>query len=174
MNSNQEVFLLDTNSFTTPYRVFYAFDIVPAYWNELINHINSGRIVVLDIVKSEIDAGNDDLKKWVANAVNLKVIPRVTSSTISNYQAVLQYVSGCGLYKPSALSAWAPGTVADPWLIASAKANGYTLVTQEVGSNGLSTKNPNKYAKIPDVANHFGVKTINVFDMMRELEIVIN
>ena len=85
---------------------------------------------------------------------------------------MLRYVQDCGLYKQSALDTWARASVADPWLIAVA-ANHYTLVTSEVSSGGLSKKNPNKYAKIPDVAKAFDVKTQNLFYMMRELGIKI-
>ena len=61
---------------------FYAFDLVPAYWKELNKHINSGRIVVLDIVKDEIDKGNDDLAKWIADLDQLTVVPKVTEKTV--------------------------------------------------------------------------------------------
>ena len=88
-------------------------------------------------------------------------------------QEIIQYIASCGLYKESALNTWAQGNIADPWLIASAKVNGYTLVTEEKPSSGLSKKTPNKGAKIPDVARYFGVKTIDVFDMMRKLKITI-
>lgn len=80
----------------------------------------------------------------------------------------------CGLYKESAVNIWAGNGIADPWLIAAAAAKGYTLVTEEVGSGGLSTKNPNKSAKIPDVAAGIGLETINGYEMMRRLNIRIN
>lgn len=68
----------------------------------------------------------------------------------------------CGLYKEQALQTWANGDVADPWLI-----------TAEVSSGGLSVKNPNRNAKIPDVAKKFGVRTNNLYYMMRQLGIKI-
>lgn len=63
----EEIFLVDSNSFMTPYRLYYAFDLVPAYWNALVEHIKSGKIVVLDMVKSEIDKGEDDLLQSSSN-----------------------------------------------------------------------------------------------------------
>lgn len=59
----------------------------------------------------------------------------------------MRYVAECGLYKESAVHTWAPGNVADPWLIASAKANGYTIVTEENSSTGLSKKHLIKVQK---------------------------
>ena len=63
--------------------------------------------------------------------------------------------------------------VADPWLIAAARANDYTIVTEEQGSKGISPKQKNKDPKIPDVAKALGVDTIPLFEMMRKLKIKI-
>lgn len=169
----EEIFLVDSNSFMTPYRLYYAFDLVPAYWNALVEHIKSGRIVVLDMVKLEIDKGEDDLSKWLSEADGLSVILHVNEQTINKYQQVLQHVASSGFYKESAIEIWAQGSVADPWLIASAAANGYTLVTEENATSGLTTKNKQRAAKIPDVAKKFNVTTINIYEMMRRLGIII-
>lgn len=85
----------------------------------------------------------------------------------------MQYVQTCGLYKEQALASWAPEDVADPWLIAAAAVYDYTIITVEAPSGGLSLKTQNKNAKIPDVANAFGVKTNDLYYMMRQLEIRI-
>ena len=103
MTNDKEIFLVDSNSFMTPFRFYYAFDLVPAYWKELTKHIDTGRVVVLDIVKDEIIKGNDELAFWMSDLTNLKVIPRVTSDTVNKYQEVIQYIETCGLYKESAL-----------------------------------------------------------------------
>ena len=86
---------------------------------------------------------------------------------------MLNHINQSGFYKALALKIWSEGNVADPWIIASAKANCYTIVTEEIPSGGLSIKTPNKSAKIPDVAKYFDVKTVNIFDMMRKLHMVI-
>lgn len=169
----QEILLADANVFMTPFRFYYAFDLVPAYWDKLKPYLISGRVVILDIVKDEIDKGKDDLAKWLSDIEGLVVVPKATEDTVKCYQEVMRYIAESGYYRPDAVATWAPSTIADPWLIAVAKANGYTIVTQEVASGGLSKKTPNKVAKIPDVARHFGVKTINIYDMMRKLEISI-
>ena len=71
-----------------------------------------------------------------------------------------------------ALDTWAQENVADPWLIASAAVNGYTLVTFEkpVGMN-RSKRSPSKNAKIPDIALEFGVPVIDLYEMMKRLSI---
>ena len=46
-----EKFLVDSNSFMTPFRFYYAFDLIPSYWKELSNPLISKYLVVLDMVK---------------------------------------------------------------------------------------------------------------------------
>ncbi|MDD3252905.1 MAG: DUF4411 family protein [Lachnospiraceae bacterium] len=173
MIDKTEKFLVDSNSFMTPYRFYYAFDLVPAYWKALEQHIKSGRIVVLDMVKDEIDKGKDELATWLNTVKGLEVVPHVSTEIVTKYQEVLQYVQGSGLYKPEAFQIWAPGYIADPWIIAAASAHSYTIVTEEKSSGGLSIKTPNRAAKIPDVAHHFGARAIDIYEMMRKLNIKI-
>ena len=124
----EEKFLIDSNSFMAPYRQYYAFDLIPTYWDELSKRTESGRLALLDMVKAEIDKGEDDLAEWVGKQTGFEICNHVTPEIISKYQDVLQYVQSCGLYKEQALQAWAPGHIADPWLIAAAAVNDYTIV----------------------------------------------
>lgn len=158
----------------TPYRFYYAFDIAPSFWEKLADAFKRKQIVLLDKVKDEVLKGDDDLTKWIrANEEIIDVCDYKTESVIANYQAVLQYIQTCGLYKESALASWVPANIADPWLIAAAKSNNYTIVTLEAPSGGLSKKTLNKSAKIPDVARALNVKTISLFEMMRRIGIAL-
>lgn len=168
-----EKFLIDSNSFMAPYRQYYAFDLIPTYWGKLAEKAKTGRLVLLDMVKAEIDKGGDELAEWVERQTGFEICNHITPEIVTKYQEVLQYVQNCGLYKEQALVAWTPMHIADPWLIATAAVYGYTIITAEVPSGGLSYKNQNKYAKIPDVASAFGVKTSNLYYMMRQLGIRI-
>lgn len=49
-----EKFLVDSNSFMTPFRFYYAFDLIPSYWKELSNPLISKYLVVLDMVKMRL------------------------------------------------------------------------------------------------------------------------
>lgn len=42
----EEKFLIDSNSFMTPYRQYYAFDLVPTYWKELAKRLDTGRTMI--------------------------------------------------------------------------------------------------------------------------------
>ena len=81
---------------------------------------------------------------WVDKQAGFDICNHVTPEIIGKYQEVLQYVQNCGLYKEQALP-----------------------------SGGLNPKTPNKNAKIPDVAKAFGVRTNNLYYMMRQLGIKI-
>lgn len=170
--SNQ-VFLLDTNSFITPHLNYYPFDFAPGFWEQVECNIKTGRIAILDLVKSEIMQGNDKLKEWMAEIEIGQLIDRRDGAILALYGSVLQHVQNNPCYKPAALAEWARGTVADPWLIATAAAKKFTLITFEDANKGLNPRNPSRNAKIPDVAREFGVKTENLFYMMRELNFAL-
>lgn len=74
----EEKFLIDSNSFMAPYRQYYAFDLIPTYWDELSKRTESGRLVLLDMVKNEIDKGGDDLADWVGKQTGFKICNHVT------------------------------------------------------------------------------------------------
>ncbi len=66
MMSNS-VFLVDTNALITPYQQYYPFDFAKSFWDQIRNCIESGKIVILDMVKLELQNGdeNDPLKRWI-------------------------------------------------------------------------------------------------------------
>ena len=168
-----EKFLMDSNSFITPYRLYYAPDLTPNFWKKLSSCTKSGRLVLLDMVKDEVSKGQDDLANWLKEQSGFVFCNHKSEEIVNKYQQILQYIQTCGLYKEQALHAWAQGDVADPWLIAAASVNNYTIITLEVSSGNLIKNTPNKNAKIPDVARNFGVKTNNLYYMMRQLKISI-
>lgn len=167
----EEKFLIDSNSFITPARLYYAFDLVPSYWKALSEHSDTGRLILLDMVKEEINKGKDDLSAWINQETGFAICKHVEPAIIGKYQEVMNYLQSCRFYSEKAIWNWSQDGIADPWLIAAAAVNGYTIITAEVPSGALSVKTPSKNAKIPDVAREFGVKTKNLFYMMREMGI---
>lgn len=168
---SQETFLIDANSLITPHLQFYPFDFAPGFWAQIEGHIKDGSIKILDMVAAEILRGSetDALKSWMEN-LEIETIDRREEKIVEKYAEIVQYLQNTRVYKPSALAEWSKGTVADPWLIATAAAYHYTVITFEAHSGGLNEKNPNKFAKIPDVADVFGVKTQQLYYMMRTLD----
>ena len=64
MVNSSEKFLIDANTLMTASRFFYAYDLVPSFWKTFEDEIRAGNIVLLDMVKAEIDKGEDELKQW--------------------------------------------------------------------------------------------------------------
>lgn len=168
---SDEKFLIDTNSFIEPYNKYYSFDLAANFWKQLKYHFEAGNIVLLDMVKDEISKGEDDLSEWL-NGINiLKEIDHRTSDILSNYGRVLQAIQDNPIYKETALENWSQETVADAWLIATAINNNYTIITFEKGQRIHNSNNMYKNAKIPDVAEDFGVKVADLYYLMRTLRI---
>lgn len=167
---SKEIFLIDSNSLITPQLQYYPFDFAPGFWTQMKNCIEDGSIKILDMVENEILRGKetDDLKMWM-EGLEVRSIDHREPEILEKYAAVVQYLSDSSLYKPSALTEWSRESVADPWLIAVAAAYDYTLITFEKPSGGLSERTPNKFAKIPDVATAFGVRTQPLYYLMRSL-----
>lgn len=59
MVNSSEKFLIDANTLITASRFFYAYDLVPSFWKTFEDEIKAGNIVLLDMVKAEIDKGQD-------------------------------------------------------------------------------------------------------------------
>lgn len=174
MVNSSEKFLIDANTLMTASRFFYAYDLAPSFWETFEDEIKAGNIVLLDMVKAEIDKGEDELKEWVSERKDdFQVCNHVDPEIIPKYAEVMQYIQECGFYNERGLNELARNEVADPWLIAAAAAKDYKLITFEQSAGSLNVKNKSGRVKIPDVAKHFDVEIHTLFQMMRQLKIKI-
>jgi len=174
MEESKTVFLIDTNSLITPYRMYYPFDLAPNFWRCMETRIKDGSIVILDKVYDELLKGKDALSNWLVGIGPFNQIEHKDPSIIKKYGEVLAHIQTSGFYKPKALSEWSNNNVADPWLIACASVLKYTIVTFEGPNKSLSKAFPSSDPKIPDVCKEFGVVHKNLFDMMRALSFNIS
>ncbi|MBR3355085.1 MAG: DUF4411 family protein [Oscillospiraceae bacterium] len=165
-----ETFLLDSNIFITPHRVYYPFDFAQGFWEQLENALKLDNVIILDVVVSEVSKLEDELSTWIGGIEDFESISVKSASFVVNYGKVLSYVQNCGFYREEALRNWAGGDIADPWLVAVAMEIGATIITEETSAGGLTVKNKSRNAKIPDVANHFGIKCENLFYFMRQMK----
>jgi len=167
------VYLIDSNSLITPSRTYYQFKFAPVFWERLEQEIIRGKIAILDLVKKEIGLGNDDLSKWLNGIEIGYYIDRRNEEIMLVYQEVLEHVRTNRCYKEAALKEWSNYNIADPWLIASAKVFGLTIVTFESNNTSLNIENPSRRAQIPDVAKFFNVNVCNLFKMMDDLKFIL-
>ena len=98
---------------------------------------------------------------------------------------VINYIQNCGAYRTGSINEWKKPGKADPVLIAIAKQYDYEIVTfeKESGQFGYDSnrkwnwkKNggPSKHEpKIPDIAKHFGISCITLFDLEEKLGLSI-
>jgi hypothetical protein len=169
-----ESYLIDTNSLITPKATYYPMDLVPRFWQSMAEKIEDGSVAILDIVKQEIlkRKDKDDLALWMHNLVIGCLVNHRQQNIVVKYAEVLQYIQDNPCYSEKALREWSEETVADAWLIAAAAVRGFTIVTFEKPVL-VDANNPSKKAKIPNVAHHFKVRTIDLFGMIRELGIAL-
>ena len=168
-----EKYLIDSNSFITPYNNYYAFDLTPSYWSKLAPILTSSDVAVLDLVRNEIIAGNDSLTNWFNQQTGVNVENHSDRLITAKYGEVINYLSNSPLYNNDALRKWSISTVADPWLIATASAKNYTIITFETHAGTIDPNHPSSKPKIPDVARQFGVKCESLFYFMRQKGIAL-
>ncbi|OGO04693.1 MAG: hypothetical protein A2Y60_07525 [Chloroflexi bacterium RBG_13_54_9] len=154
-------FWLDTNSFIESKKGPYGFDIVPGFWTFLEQKANEGIIASSSLVYDELKEVEDDLLKWAKQRENTGFFVEPDASVQATFIDIADHVNN--RYPPHQASHFLDG--ADPWIIAHAKAHGGRVVTFE-----KSAPNAQK-PKIPDVCDcdKFSVKTLNVYEMLREL-----
>ena len=162
-------YLIDSNSLITPFEKYYPFDFAKRFWEQLETNIAKGNIVILDMIKSEITKKKDELSDWMNDLTISDCIDHRNKEIIEIYRQVLEGIKNDDCYKDTALNDWANINSADPWLVATAKVNNYTIVSFETPNKGLNAANPSKRPKIPDIAADFDVEVVDLFAMMRAL-----
>ena len=156
-------YLLDANVFIEAKNRYYGFALCPGFWDCLISFGQQGTVASVDRVRQELERGRDDLSDWVAASLG-KEFFNVTGAApvIACFSEMMRWVNGHKRFLPPAKKEFAE--VADGWLAAFAKVNGFALVTHE----SLKPDRKNKVS-IPDVCQAFGVNYCDTFAMLRRL-----
>lgn len=172
------VYIIDANAFLTPSDSYYNFDIAPRYWEKFNKLAKEGYIKTIDKIDKELRPRTkkklkDDIQQWYESEFKGEVISTKNQEIVDEYQLVIQHLYKSDKYSNNAFLEWARREdVADPWLIAVAKVSGYKVVTLErrINYNGGS---PMGSAKIPNVCEDLKVPYIDLFTMMKNLEIIL-
>ena len=152
-------FWLDANCLIEPKQHYYPFDVWPVFWAFLEQKGKDGVIASCARVYTELQGIQDELAEWAEKqrAEGFFIEPDLAvSSFLSDIRT---YLTTC--HKEHRIVRFMDG--ADPWLIAHAKIQGGRIVTHE------TEKRHKHEIKIPDVANHFGVDTLGIVALLREL-----
>ena len=164
-------YCLDTSVYIQAHRLYYAFDLTPGFWIGLRENAEKKILLSHISVLDELVKGKDDLAKWAKE--NKKVLfVEPDEKVIDAYRQIVEF---CNSHYDDAH--WVREFLggADPWVIAQAKAQNLTVVTMEA-KKGYEDVNPKSKRfrgdlKIPNICDHFGVKYISTYEMVRILKI---
>jgi len=155
-------YVLDANVFIEAARRYYAFDLVPPFWESLVCHAANGRIKSIDHVKEELERGKDELSTWATTQFRDAFASTDEEDVIKSYSEVMGWVQAQDQFSDAAKAEFAAG--ADGWLVAYAKSKGHIIVTHEVLDPNIRRKVP-----IPNVCEAFDVNYHDTFEMLRQL-----
>ena len=69
-----EKFLLDANTFITPFQSYYPFDFASGFWMQLKPKLKLDSVYVLDVAKNEVMKGGDELSEWFGAIPDANII----------------------------------------------------------------------------------------------------
>jgi len=152
-------FCLDANVFIEAWNKYYAIDFAEGYWDTLDKLARDGTIFAPEEVKHEIWKTDDDLKAWMEPREYF--FKPIDDRVIECLQRVYKDERNRRLVDSSKFR-----SLADPWVIAQAMAEGAVVVTKE----NYET-NPTRRIKIPNVCESVGMECIDDFELIRRLNL---
>jgi len=153
--TDERVYCLDTSALINPWNDYYAPDLAPGYWRSIPAMVAAGRAVLSEEVREELEKIEDDLLKWAR--VNIGSWHPLTDEV----QAVVtEIMANWG----KLVDVRKDRSRADPFVIATAKVIGATVVTDE--KHGAE-KDP----RIPFVCERLGVPCLTPSAFVREARI---
>ncbi len=167
MSSNVK-YLLDANIFIQAHQTYYAFDIAPSFWKELIHSAEQNKLISIDQIMNELKNSNDKdpLSNWATTNFREWFLSSSDENVIDRYSQIIDWAQNNTQFLPTAKEEFASS--ADSWIIAYAKAYDYTIVTHEQYDRNIKRR-----IKIPNVCEAFGISYTDTFTMLRNLNIKI-
>ena len=159
MNSDKEIFCLDTNVLIQAWQRYYSPDFCANYWDILNQLGHDGRIFIPEAVHDEINKTEDALSNWLKNSdIPVKRIDGPVSKN-------LQIIYAKAEVHKYLVDNTKMRSIADPWVVAHAMNEQATVVTKEEKVTAISSRR----IKIPNVCENMGVPCIDDFEMIRRL-----
>jgi hypothetical protein len=158
--SSAPLYVLDANAFIEPAKGFYAFDLVPKYWDNLASLGAAGRLCTIDRVAAEVLAPAD-VHTWINGTFSGCIQRSDEPLTLTQYAALMAWAQTQNFTLPAKVEF---ARVPDAFLVAYAAAVGGVVVTFETFDANCRRK-----VKIPNACHALGVLTVNPFQMLRAL-----
>lgn len=156
-------YLLDANVFIQAHRFHYPMDLFPTFGELLEGENEKKRIFSIHEIYDGLQKGKDELWKWVERQNKESwFLSASDEETQKSFTEIGDWIEENKQYKEGAKKDFLD--TADPWLIAKAYTEKFTVVTQE-------KSNPDSKRKIfiPDVCTQFKVVYIDTVELMRKL-----
>ena len=150
-------YLLDANVFMQAKNLHYGLDFCPAFWDWLILNNNGKRVISIEKVGDEINAGSDERSVW-ASQRGPDFFLKPDSAILPALTSVSAWVTSQN-YEPAAVNTFLQ--LADYYIVAHALAHSHTVVTHEISSTSV------KKIKIPNVCIGLKIKCMTPFEMLR-------
>ncbi len=163
----QEKFLLDSNIFIQSHNLHYHPSFCDGFWDWISVGYSAGIFFSIDKVWDELvpkSREDDELAVLLKSGKIPKTffMPSLTDGLIvQSYQRLMDWADKTTRYQPKAIKIFQDHKYADAFLIATAMAHNYTIVTQETSGAVNSIK-------IPDAAKENGVKCMNIQQLLRK------
>ena len=135
----------------------YPIDNFPSVWNSLESMAERGIIGVSELILDELKRGGDDLYKWAKDLQSTIVIP-TTAEIESEVAYLVNEYSNFGIITGK--------NMGDPFVVALARANNCSVVTNEKRSGNLNGP------KIPDICLSENITWVRFVDIIKEQGLV--
>jgi len=161
MSTKANKYCLDANVLIQAWQKYYNPKFCPDYWKILTEFGKNDKIFIPELVYEEIVRTEDDLSKWLKTS-------KIPINKISEPVTLcLQKIYAADPTHKNLVDNTKARSLADPWVIAHALHENATVVTKEEKVTAL---NSNKI-KIPNVCDNMGIRWINDFQFIDELDI---
>ena len=152
------MYLVDSDVLIAAKNSYYAFDVVPAFWEWLARAHTAGKVFVVEKVAKEILAGADELAWMGQQPASFRLAHGAADAP--SMTKVAQWAHGAGDAQGAAATFLGAG---DFFLVSQALTLNHTVVTNEKPEPASKKK-----IKIPDACNVIGVRWMNSFQMLKQ------
>lgn len=156
-------YVYDSNVLIEAKNRFYGFDFCPGFWDAFAHFHQTGALCGVTAVRAELLKGKDDLSEWVGGQLDPSGFHQPDGPTVETFG---NFVSWVQLRDVTLAAKHDFQAKADGWIAARAKQFGAAVVTMEVSRPASRNS-----IKIPDLCAAHGIRCIDTFGMLRELDI---
>jgi len=163
--SGSKQYLLDANPFIEAKNRYYGFSLCPGFWKALIAQHNNHRVFSIDRVFDELVDEGDQLSDWAKDTAPTTFFKKTQDqAVIDMFQKMVAWVNAQTQFTSAAKTEFA--SVADGWVMAYAKVNGFAVVTHEEFAPLAQKKVP-----MPNVCLEFDIEYFNTFEMLKDFNV---